>query len=97
MDDLKSISELRESYCLSQKELAEILGIGTKTLWNYEQDSSNIPNSVLSKIMLIFDVKYDQIFLGKKYEKNVLKRQVIFDRAAMLRNSTHNETCATIA
>ncbi|RTE05513.1 helix-turn-helix domain-containing protein [Paenibacillus whitsoniae] len=97
MDELRSISELRESYCLSQKELAEILGISSKTLWNYEQDSSNIPNAVLSKIMIVFEVKYDQIFLGKKYEKNVLKRQIIFDRAAQLKNSAHDETCATSA
>lgn len=84
----KSISELREHFCLSQKELADLLGISSKTLWGYENDSSNIPNSILSKIMLLFDVKYDQIFFGKKYEKNVLKRKFVFDRAAELKKQS---------
>lgn len=88
MNELKSISELRESFCLSQKELAELLGIGSKTLWSYEKDSSNIPNAILAKIMVLFDVKYDQIFLGKKYEKNVLKRKIVFERAEKLKSQS---------
>ncbi|QQZ58851.1 helix-turn-helix transcriptional regulator [Paenibacillus sonchi] len=85
MNKTKSISELRESFCLSQKELAGILNISAKTLWNYEQDSSNLPNKILEKLMILFDIKYDHIFLGKKYEKNVQKRKEIFERAELVK------------
>lgn len=69
------LHELRESVGLTQKEFAEIIGISDKTLWNYEQDSSNIPNRVLSTILNLFEISYDDIFLGRKYDLIVERRK----------------------
>lgn len=37
-----------------------------------EKDSTNIKDSLLSKYMKAFNVKYDEIFLGNEYENFVL-------------------------
>lgn len=74
------LSELREGIGLTQKEFAKIVGISDKTLWSYEQDSSNIPNRLLSTILYLFDLNYDQIFLGRKYDLIVQRRKMFLDR-----------------
>lgn len=75
---IKTIEELRKEVDISQEEMAKMLEISAKTLSKYETDSSNLPTPILKKYMSIFNVKFDDIFLGKKYEiyvqrKNKLK------------------------
>jgi transcriptional regulator with XRE-family HTH domain len=84
MNSQRCISEIREGAGFTQKELAEMLCISDKSLWNYENDSSNIPNSVLSKIMFLFGLTYDQIFLGKKYDYIVFKKNQVLEKAKIL-------------
>lgn len=79
-----SLRELRLSCGLMGKELGDILGISDRTVFAYEKDSSNIPNDLLRKYMLLFSVTYDEIFLGKEYEKNELRRKALFERAKQL-------------
>ncbi|WP_255290557.1 helix-turn-helix domain-containing protein [Bacillus cereus] len=52
MDYLKrTLNELRESAGFNQAELANILEVSPKTLWLYEQDSTNIPDELIKKYM----------------------------------------------
>lgn len=68
-----SLKELRTKNGITQEELAEAFGITTRTIQNLEKDSSNIRDSILSKYMRAFNVNYDEIFLGTKYE--IFERQ----------------------
>lgn len=65
---MKTLKQLRTSVDLSQKELAKIIEVSDRTIQNMEKDSSNIRDSLLSKYMKAFNVKYDDIFLGDEYE-----------------------------
>jgi len=72
---IKTIEELRKELDISQVEMAKILGISAKTLGKYEFDSSNLPTPILKKYMNTFHVKFDDIFLGKKYEIYVQRKK----------------------
>lgn len=86
----KTLHELRTSAGLNQAELADILEVSPKTLWYYEQNSSNIPDELIQKYMYVFDVPYEDIFFGDKYEKLVQIKNKVLERAnnlKRLRNS----------
>lgn len=68
---MKTLKELRTSYNLTQDELAKLFNVSPRTIHNMEKDSSNIKDSLLSKYMDAFGVKYDDIFLGTEYENSV--------------------------
>ncbi|WP_279074539.1 helix-turn-helix domain-containing protein [Ligilactobacillus animalis] len=53
---------------LTQKEAAKKLGIHFQTLSKYENDSSNIPFSLLENASELYGIPLSFIFLGKKYE-----------------------------
>lgn len=65
---MKTLRQLREGYGLTQTELAELFSVSPRTIQNLEKDSSNIKNSMLEKYLRAFNVKFDDIFLGKEYE-----------------------------
>ena len=68
-DSLKfSLEACRKNAGLTLREAAEILGIGYQRLSKYENDSSDIPMSLLSKMSFVYQVPVNNIFLGKKYE-----------------------------
>lgn len=79
-----SLLDLRNSCGLTQKELGDVIGVSDRTVFAYEKDSSNIPNDLLRKYMILFGVKYDEIFLGKEYEKNEQRKRIILERAKQL-------------
>lgn len=66
-----TLRALRTNYSLSAKEVAKELDIHYQTLLKYENDSTNIPVSLATKIANFYNVDVDDIFLGKK---SVLKR-----------------------
>lgn len=82
------LHELRESVGLTQNEFAKILGISDKTLWMYEKDSTNIPNRLLSQVLFLFDIGYDDIFLGVKYDLIVQRKKALLER---LKKEDNNE------
>ncbi|OOR12021.1 transcriptional regulator [Bacillus cereus] len=82
----RTLNELRESAGFNQAELADILEVSPKTLWLYEQDSTNIPDELIKKYMYLFDVPYEDIFFGSKYEKFVHMKRRVQDRANNLKN-----------
>ncbi|MCZ0717863.1 helix-turn-helix domain-containing protein [Aerococcus kribbianus] len=63
-----TLKQLRKSKDITQSELADVFNVSVSTIANYEMDSSNIKDSLLKKYMDSFNVTYDQIFLGNKYE-----------------------------
>lgn len=68
---MKTLKELRTDYGLTQKELGDLFKVSSRTIQNMEKDSTNIKDSLLSKYMSAFNVKYDDIFLGNEYENFV--------------------------
>lgn len=81
-----TLGELRDSAGYTQAEFAGIMHVSPKTLWLYEQDSTNLPEDLIKKYMYIFNVPYENIFFGPKYEKFVLVRENLDKRIAMLKN-----------
>lgn len=70
-DNMKTLKELRTDYGLTQEELGDLFSVSSRTIQNMEKDSTNIKDSLLSKYMRAFNVKYDDIFLGNEYENFV--------------------------
>lgn len=77
---MKSLEQLRKGVGLSQLELATLFKVSDRTIYNYERDSTNIPNSLLDKYMIAFDIEYDDIFLGKKYDFIVQQQGLVYKR-----------------
>ncbi|MBY7111410.1 helix-turn-helix transcriptional regulator [Bacillus sp. 17RED48] len=82
----RTLNELRESAGFNQAELADILEVSPKTLWLYEQDSTNMPDELIKKYMYLFDIPYEDIFFGSKYEKFVQVKKRVKERASVLKN-----------
>lgn len=59
------IRELRKKHKMSQKELAEKLGISTSAIGMYEQERREPDNTKLEKLCEIFNVTLDYL-LGRK-------------------------------
>lgn len=72
-----SLEACRKNAGFSLKTAAKKLGINYQTLSKYERDSSNIPLNLLQKMVQLYQVPLDYIFLGKKYE---LIRKIKDDR-----------------
>lgn len=81
----RALNELRESAGFNQTELADILEVPPKTLWLYEQDSTNMPDELIKKYMYLFDIPYEDIFFGPKYEKFVQVKERVRERASVLK------------
>lgn len=65
-----TLRALRTNYDLDANTVAEANGITYQTLLKYENDSSNIPVSLLKSLSKYYKVPMDNIFLGKKSELN---------------------------
>lgn len=72
-----SLEACRKNAGFSLKTAAKKLDINYQTLSKYERDSSNIPLNLLQKMVQLYQVPLDYIFLGKKYE---LIRKIKDDR-----------------
>lgn len=57
----------------SMKEAGDKLGVHPQTVSKYEKDSSKIPINLLNAMSIIYGISKDDIFLGKKYDKNSTK------------------------
>lgn len=72
---MKTLKNIREEYGITQQELAEAFEVSPRTIQNIEKDSSNIKDSLLTKYIKAFSVKYDDIFLGSEYENFEFQRK----------------------
>ena len=68
---MKTLKELRVDHGMTQEELGDLFNVSSRTIQNMEKDSTNIKDSLLSKYMIAFNTKYDDIFLGNEYENFV--------------------------
>lgn len=87
MEEQKTLKELREQYGISQEKLAKAFDVSPSTIYNHEKDSSKISDPLLKKYMYAFGMKYDDIFLGSKYDVFVFenkKKSAVFERAKQL-------------
>lgn len=69
-----TLEAMRINKGLTQAELAEKFEVSSQTIARLEKDSSDIGYQLLKKYMFFFNVKFDDIFLGKKYENFVKTR-----------------------
>ncbi|MEW6856406.1 XRE family transcriptional regulator [Streptococcus iniae] len=66
-----TLEAMRINKGLTQQELADLFGVSPQTIARLEKDSSDIGYKLLKKYIDTFNVKFDDIFLGKKYENYV--------------------------
>jgi xre family toxin-antitoxin system, antitoxin component len=59
-----SLKAARVNVNLTQKEVAEKLGVHQQTIAKYEKDSTKIPMNLLHQLSALYKVKLDHIFLG---------------------------------
>ena len=60
MDNI--IAELREKYYLTQKELADLVGVSRVTIYTIERGKSNVSLKLANKLAKVFDMKIEDIF-----------------------------------
>lgn len=65
---LFSLEACRKNAGLTLRNAAVYLGISYQTLSKYENDSSDIPMSLFNKMVELYQVDRNSIFLGNKYE-----------------------------
>ncbi|HBI2077462.1 TPA: helix-turn-helix transcriptional regulator [Enterococcus faecalis] len=63
-----SLRSARVNAGLTIKSAANIIGIHHETLSKYENDSTDIPMSLLNKLSDLYQMPTDYIFLGKRYD-----------------------------
>lgn len=66
-----TLEALRVNAGLTQAELASEFDVSAQTIMRLEKDSSDIGYKLLKKYIEKFNIPFDNIFLGNKYEKNV--------------------------
>lgn len=66
-----TLEAMRISANLTQVELANEFGVSSQTIARLEKDSSDIGYQMLKKYITKFNIRFDDIFLGKKYENIV--------------------------
>ncbi|MDG6136550.1 helix-turn-helix domain-containing protein [Lactococcus petauri] len=67
-----SLKAARINSGLTQTEAAKLVGIHPQTLSKYENDSSEIRNSLVKDLAKIYSIPVDYIFLGENHD---LKRK----------------------
>lgn len=66
-----TLEAMRVNAGLTQSELASEFGVSSQTIMRLEKDSSDIGYKLLKKYIEKFNIPFDNIFLGKKYENIV--------------------------
>lgn len=85
---------VRKQQGLSQAEIAEKLGITTRTYQNYEQGVTKLPAEELYKLVLLFGISADDFF-GIEH-KDIPVQQALGDLRQELKHQ-HEETRRLIA
>lgn len=85
---------VRKQQGLSQAEIAEKLGITTRTYQNYEQGVTKLPAEELYKLVLLFGISADDFF-GIEH-KDIPVQQALGDLRQEMKHQ-HEETRRLIA
>lgn len=75
----KKIKELRETKGLTQKELADKLGLSDGAIGFYETERRNPPIEILNKLADFFDVSVDYL-LGRTEIPNLYKEKDVIEK-----------------
>ena len=70
--DISRIRNLREDFDLKQKELADVLGISTRTYSHYENGTRKIPLDILVTLADYYNCSTDYL-LGRTRKKDMNK------------------------
>ena len=70
-----TLEAARKNAGYTQKEVAKVIGVHNQTVSKYEKDSSRIPFDLMERLCTLYGVSKDDIFFGKKYEKNSTELQ----------------------
>lgn len=71
---LFTLEAARVNCGLTQEQAASLLGIHKDTLWKYEQDSTSVPRTFVSKVQEVYGIPLNIIFFGKKSDFFRIKR-----------------------
>lgn len=63
----KTLAEIRDERRMSQKDMADILGIGVSTYCQYETGKRNVPAETVDSIAKILNINKNDIFLPIKF------------------------------
>lgn len=74
------IKEKRDLKGWSQEELAEIIGVSTKTISNWERGVGSIKPDNMKTLADAFDVSMEEIFYGKDHEGVSREEKAEFDQ-----------------
>lgn len=67
----ETLRTLRERAGLTQKEVAELIGVTPNSINSWEKDSTYMKDKYTKKFMEVYKVDYDDIFLGKEHRISV--------------------------
>jgi len=70
----KNIADLRKNSCMTQEQLAEILGVSSQTISKWENEVTMPDIMLLPVIAACFDITVDELYCGRKPTK---KRQPV--------------------
>lgn len=66
---MEYMKSLRQQKGLSVQELAELCGVSSNMIWNYESGRREPPLAVLCKIADVLDVSLDMLVRGKEKDR----------------------------
>ena len=66
---MEYMKSLRQQKGLSVQELAELCGVSSNMIWNYESGRREPPLAVLCKIADVLDVSLDTLVRGKEKDR----------------------------
>lgn len=67
----KIIAELRKEKGYTQLQLAELMYVTDKTISRWENNSSYLDIETMKKLCVIFDVTMDELYAGKRLNRNI--------------------------
>lgn len=64
---LRNIEAERTRFGMGKEQIANVMGISTKTYYNWINEETDIPSSALLKLSSLFGVGIEYLLSGSKY------------------------------
>ncbi len=85
----RRIKELRNGAGLSQEQFSEKIGIAINTLSNIERGNSFMTSQTMEKIMTIFKISPQELFLLPEYGKEEDVYLYVMERIKQMKDNKH--------